>query len=67
MDIKCKQPLSVNFSAQPVDEKESDRALFAFFDQILDDQKIEIKNNNNENEYEPKNKQRRRAVSQASV
>lgn len=67
MDIKCKQPLWVNFSAQPVDEKESDRALFAFFDQILNDQQIEIKNNNNENEYEPKNKQRRRAIPKTSI
>jgi len=38
MDTKCKQPVSVNFSAQTVDEKESYKVLFAFFDSVLNEQ-----------------------------
>lgn len=66
MDIKCKQTVSVILSVQPVDEKESDRALFAFFDHILNDQLIETLSNINNNDNEPKYEQRR-AISRGSI
>lgn len=66
MDIKCKQLVSVNFSTQTVDEKESDRVLFAFFDLILNAQPAEIKNDNYENYNEPTN-ERRRIIPQTDI
>jgi hypothetical protein len=42
MNEKCKQ-LSVALSTTPVDTKESDRALFAFFDSIFNEKPGETK------------------------
>jgi hypothetical protein len=65
MDTKCKQPISVNFSTQTVDEKESDKALFAFFDLILNSQPAEIKNDTYENYNETRTEPR--TIPQAGI